>query len=69
MKAQQARNNISSCLLGLSSCGFQLVHGCLGLQVLARAEEEERILRLVFSLLVVYCYWTNDWEEMKLEIS
>lgn len=69
MKAQQARNNISSCLLGLSSCGFQLVHSCLGLQVLARAEEEERILRLVFSLLVVYCYRTNGWEEMKLEIS
>lgn len=66
MKAQQARNNISSCLLGLSSCGFQLVHSCLGLQVLARAEEEERILRRVFSLLVVYCYRTNDWEEMKL---
>lgn len=69
MKAQQARNNISGCLLGLSSCGFQLVHSCLGLQVLARAEEEERVLRLVFSLLVVYCYRTNDWEEMKLEIS
>lgn len=69
MKAQQARNNISSCLLGLSSCGFQLVHSCLGLQVLTRAEEEERVLRLVFSLLVVYCYRTNDWEEMKLEIS
>lgn len=69
MKAQQARNNISSCLLGLSSCGFQLVHSCLGLQVLARAEQEERILRLVFSLLVVYCYRTNGWEEMKLEIS
>lgn len=29
MEAQQARNNISSCLLGLSSCGFQLVHSCL----------------------------------------
>lgn len=39
------------------------------LQVLARAEQEERALCLLFSLLVAYCYWTNDWEEMKLEIS
>lgn len=31
------------------------------LQVLARAEEEERALRLGFSLLVAYCYRTNDW--------
>lgn len=37
--------------------------------MLARAEEEERALRLVFSLLVAYCYRTNDWEEVKLEIS
>lgn len=37
--------------------------------MLAGAGEEERALRLLFSLLVAYCYWTNDWEEMKLEIS
>lgn len=37
--------------------------------MLARAEQEERALCLLFSLLVAYCYWTNDWEEMKLEIS
>lgn len=39
------------------------------LQVLARAKEEEHALHPVFSLLVAYCCPTNDWEEMKLEIS
>lgn len=39
------------------------------LQVLARAKEEDRALHLDFSLLVAYCFRTNDWEEMKLEIS
>lgn len=39
------------------------------LQVRARADEEVCALRLLISLLVAYCYWTNDWEDMKLEVS